>query len=364
MDIQEARKQIRDVDEQMRDLFVQRMEAARAVAEWKKERGLPVEDKEQEAKVLSELSPAVGDSLRPYYLRFVQDTIDVSKQWQHRLIEGTRVAYCGVEGAFAHIAARKIFPDATAVPYPSFEAAYHAVENGEADLAVLPIENSYAGEVGQTLDLMFSGSLFVNGVYDLPINQHLLGLPGTKLEDIKTVVSHSQAISQCETYIRAYGFQTRTVPNTALAAKEVAELKDPSVGAIASAETADLYGLSVLDHDVNASRANTTRFAVFSPVEAPAHEEREGDAFILLFTVKDEAGGLAKAINFISAYDFNMRVLRSRPMKDLPWNYYFYTEVEGNAASDEGVRLIKALSGSCPSMKVVGHYNTEDALLD
>ena len=356
MDLNEARKQIREADLQMRDLFLQRMEAAREIAAYKEERGLPVEDKEQEARILSELAPGVEDeTLRSYYLRFLQDTMDVSKQWQHRLMEGSRVAYCGVEGAFAHIAASRIFPDGIKVPYPSFEAAYKAVEDGECDVAVLPIENSYAGEVGQVLDLMFSRDLYVNKVYDLPINQHLLGLPGTKLQDIKTVLSHPQALSQCETYIADHGFTTKTVPNTAMAAKEVAEQNDPTVGAIASAETAELYGLTILDHDVNASRENITRFAVFSRVEENPEGKWDSGAFLLLFTVKDEAGGLAKALNYLSVYNFNMRVLRSRPMKDLAWNYYFYAEVEGNDNSDSGQKLLKMLSGVCPTVKVAGH---------
>lgn len=355
MELQESRDKIREADLKMRELFVQRMEAVREVARWKQERGLPIEDKEQEAAVLEALVPDVDDELlRSYYLRFLQNTMDVSKQYQHRLMEGTRVAYCGVEGAFAHIAATKIFPDGNAVPFPSFEAAYKAVEDGDCDVAVLPIENSYAGEVGQVLDLMFSRDLHVNGVYDFPINQHLLGLPGTQVEDIETVLSHPQALSQCEAYIADHGFATKSVPNTAMAAKEVAEGGDASVAAIASAETASLYGLSILDHDINESRVNTTRFAVFSRVESPSEGKWDSGAFLLLFTVKDEAGGLAKALNYLSMYNFNMRVLRSRPMKDLPWNYYFYAEVEGNDSSDSGQKMLKMLKGACPMVKVAG----------
>ena len=355
MELNEARDRIREIDEQMQELFVQRMDAVREVAQYKKDRGLPIEDKDREAENLEDLAAGVEDpTMRSFYLRFLQDTMEVSKQWQHRLVEGTRVAYCGVEGAFAHIAATRIFPDGEKVPYASFEAAYKAVEDGECDVAVLPIENSYAGEVGQVLDLMFSRDLHVNGVYDMPITQNLLGLPGTKLSDIRTVISHPQALEQCDSYIADHGMKARSVPNTAMAAKEVADGGDPSVAAIASAETAELYGLTVLDHDVNESRTNTTRFAVFSRVEAPASGKWDEGAFLLLFTVKDEAGGLAKALNFISAYNFNMRVLRSRPMKDLAWNYYFYAELEGNDASDSGRRMLQMLKGACPMVKVVG----------
>ena len=365
MDLQESREVIRQVDEEMAKLFVKRMEAVRSVAAYKKERGLPIEDKEQEARVIKGRSALVEDpELRSFYVNFLQDTMDVSKRWQHYLMEGLRVAYSGVEGAFAHIAAGRIFPDGELESYPSFESAYEAVEKGECDVAVLPIENSFAGEVGQVLagevgqvlDLMFSGDLYVNGVYDLSINQNLLGMPGTDISQIRTVYSHPQAISQCRSYIRKHGFDAVSMANTALAAQKVAQDGDCSAAAIASEETADLYGLQILDHDINESKVNTTRFAVFSRVETKMAIRKDAGAFLLLFTVKDEAGGLAKAVNVISAYNFNMRVLRSRPMKDLPWHYYFYAEVEGDDSSENGRRMISALRGTCPGLKVVGRY--------
>ena len=343
MDLQESREVIRQVDEEMAKLFVKRMEAVRSVAAYKKERGLPIEDKEQEARVIKGRSALVEDpELRSFYVNFLQDTMDVSKRWQHYLMEGLRVAYSGVEGAFAHIAAGRIFPDGELESYPSFESAYEAVEKGECDVAVL--------------DLMFSGDLYVNGVYDLSINQNLLGMPGTDISRIRTVYSHPQAISQCRSYIRKHGFDAVSMANTALAAQKVAQDGDCSAAAIASEETADLYGLQILDHDINESKVNTTRFAVFSRVETKMAIRKDAGAFLLLFTVKDEAGGLAKAVNVISAYNFNMRVLRSRPMKDLPWHYYFYAEVEGDDSSENGRRMISALRGTCPGLKVVGRY--------
>ena len=364
MDLEEARQAIASVDAQMAELFVQRMEAARDIAAYKQAHGLPVEDKEQEARVIEQRSQLVrDDELRSFYVTFLQDTMDVCKAWQHRLLDGMRVAYSGVEGAFAHIAAKRIFPDGVATSFPSFEEAYEAVVRGACDAAVLPIENSRTGEVGQVIDLMFAGPLHVNGVYDLAVVQNLLGAPGASLDGVKTVVSHPQALAQCRAYIRAHGFEARSVANTAVAAQQVAELADPSVAAIASDEAAGLYDLAVLDHDVNEDRANTTRFAVFTRAETEALSGKGGKAFILMFTVKDEAGGLAKALNIIGAYGFNMRVLRSRPVKDLPWHYYFYAEVEGDDVSDDGHRMVAALAGACPTVKVAGRYATADSAL-
>lgn len=363
MDLEEARGQIRQVDDEMAALFVRRMEAVREVSAYKRARGLPIEDRAQEARMIEALGSRIEDeTIRGFYIQFLQNTIEVSKRWQHRLAEGLRIAYSGVEGAFAHIAAGRIFPDGTPKSYPSFEDAYDAVVRGECEIAVLPIENSYAGEVGQVLDLMFSGSLHVNGVYDLPISQNLLAVPGARIEEIRTVISHPQALSQCRGYLQSRGIASISAENTAVAAREVAQRGDMSVAAIASRETAQLYGLTVLDHDINESRTNTTRFAVFSQVENQEAGKRDGSAFLLLFTVKDEVGGLAKAINLISAYGFNMRVLRSRPMKDLPWHYYFYAEVEGDDGSENGRRMIRALQGACPMVKVVGRYRESGTL--
>ena len=357
MPLEESRNQIKIIDEQMAALFVQRMEAIRSIADYKRERGLPIEDKEQEAHLLERWGSKVDDDdMRSYYVQFLQSTMDISKRWQHRLLDGLRVAYSGVEGAFAHIAATRLFPEGVSVQYSSFEDAYEAVVSGECDLAVLPIENSSAGEVGQVVDLMFSGPLHVNAVYEMPINQNLLGTPDSSLQTVRTVVSHPQALMQCHPYIVEHGFQERTVANTAVAAQHVTETADPSLAAIASSETATLYDLKVLDHDINEDRSNTTRFAVLSRVENQHAAPKDNNAFILMFTVKDEAGGLAKAINVIGSYGFNMRVLRSRPMKGLAWHYYFYVEAEGDDQSEAGQRMITALQGVCPLVKVVGRY--------
>lgn len=359
MDLKESRDAIREIDEKMAELFVARMGVVRDVAAYKRDRGLPIEDKEQEARVIQGRGALVeDDELRSFYLQFLQNTMDVSKRWQHRLMNGMRVAYSGVEGAFAYIAARRMFPDGEPQAYLSFEEAYASVVSGECDVAVLPIENSQAGEVGQVLDLMYTGDLHVNDVYDLSVVQNLLGTPDASIDDVNTVISHSQALAQCHEYLQRKGYELQSVENTALAAKKVAELGDVHTAAIASEETAELYGLKMLDHDINESKANTTRFAAFSRIEGTIAESASESAFLLLFTVKDEAGGLAKAVNIISAYDFNMRVLRSRPVKDLPWHYYFYVEAEGDDMSENGRRMISALQGVCPMVKVVGRYST------
>ena len=355
--LEEARKEINEVDAQMAELFVRRMRAAEKVAEYKKQHALPILDPAREELVVQNNARLVEDeTLRSYYINFIRKNMEISRAYQQQLLEGMRVAHCGTEGAFAHIAAGKIFPASQRVAYPDFVSAYRSVENGECDVAVLPVENSYNGEVGQVTDLMFSGSLFVSEMLDLAVTHDLLVVPGTKKEDIKEIVSHPQALGQCAQYVRENGWRTAEYSNTALAARYVAENGDKSVAAIASEEAAGIFGLEVLERNINASRSNTTRFAAFSRVESKRHSKRMGEHFILLFTVKNEAGALAKAVDIIGRFGFNMRTLRSRPMKELLWQYYFYVEAEGDVYTEAGEWMMRELSLFCDRLKLAGTY--------
>lgn len=355
--LEKARKIINEVDKEMAELFVKRMRAAELVAEYKKAHGLKILDEAREAEVVKRNSELVEDEeLRPYYVSFLKDTMAVSRSYQDRLISGMRVAYCGTEGAFAHIATEKLFPTARKIAYGDFEAAYRSVETGECDIVVLPTENSSNGEVGEVTDLLFSGTLYVNAACELAISHDLVAPKGTRLEDIKTVISHPQALGQCAKYIHEHGFKTEEFANTALAAKRVAELDDKTTAAIASAEAARIFGLDVLEKNINQSRSNTTRFAVLSRTERKHKSSEMGVHTILLFTVRNEAGALARAIDIIGKHGFNMRSLRSRPMKELLWQYYFYVEAEGNIHTDEGVAMMKELDKYCDRLKAVGTF--------
>ena len=352
--LEEARKIINEVDSKMAELFVERMRAAEMVFEHKKEFGLPILDREREDAVVEKNSALVEDDvLKGYYIDFIRNMMSVSRAYQYRMQSGLKVAYSGVEGAFAHIAAGRIFPEGNRVSHRDFKSAYDAVVSGDADVAVLPIENSYAGEVGQTMDLIFSGPLFINGIYDLEIHQNLLGLPDATVDDIKKVTSHPQALSQCHDYIALRGFETDEANNTAVAAKVVKDMNDKSLGAIASVETAEIYGLKVIEANINKSGENTTRFAVLSRVRAASPSLSNS---VLMFTVKNEAGSLANAISIIGKYGYNMTALRSRPMKKHPWQYYFYIEIDGRCDTENGKNMIKDLSKVCDKLKIAGTF--------
>lgn len=352
--LEEARKIINEVDEKMAELFVKRMRAAEMVYDYKKKVGLPILDSAREAVVIEKNAEAVEDEvLKGYYIDYIKNVMSISRAYQYRMQNGLKVAYSGVEGAFAHIAAGRIFPESERISCKDFKEAYDSVVNGENDVAVVPIENSYAGEVGKTIDLIFSGSLYINGIYELEIHQNLLGVPGATVEDVKKVISHPQALSQCHDYTKFRKLETEEANNTALAAKYVAEAKDKSLGAIASVETAELYGLKVLETNINKSSENTTRFAVLSRVKVESNSHPNS---VLMFTVQHEAGSLAKAVSIIAKYGYNMTALRSRPLKKHSWQYYFYIEIDGSADTAEGKQMMEELNKVCDKLKVAGTF--------
>lgn len=346
------------MDRELAQAFEKRMRLAEDVLANKAKAGLPIYDPAQEAKVILRNSDNISDPvIREYYVRFLQSLMDLSKDYQQRLAGMMKVAYCGAPGAFAHIACRKMFPGAEHIPFPDFESAYKACEDGTVDVAVMPVENSYSGIVGGVLDLSFGGGLFVNMMFELTVTQNLVGLKGTAISDIKKVVSHPQALSQCAAFISEHGIEAVEFGNTALAAKHVAETGDKSIAAIASADTAELYGLEVISPAINASAWNTTRFAVFSRVKnTPA--DAGGEHFILEFTVKNEAGALAKVLNVIGVHRFNMSNLHSRPTKGSLWKHWFFAELEGDVDSADGQELLRQMSTVCDCLKLVGTYKT------
>ncbi len=348
-----AREIIGETDREIAALFEKRMTAVKEVAEYKKERGLPVFDGAREDLLIKKNLEYIEDEkIKDFYVSFIKSTMDISKRYQRRILEGANVAYSGVEGAFAHIAAGRIFPDGKRISYPDFKAAYEAVEKGECDCAVLPIENSRAGEVGQVIDLIFSGSLYVNGLYSLDIRHNLIGLADATEKDIVKVISHQQALDQCASYIRNQGYKAEGCENTARAAKLVADVDDKTIAAIASRETADLYGLKVIRENINEASDNTTRFVVLS--RTLCTEKR--DHSIIVFTVPDKAGALAHAINVIGHHGYSMRSIKSRAMKDLIWTYYFYVEIEGDLQSRRGRYMLDELSDCCDRLKMIGTY--------
>lgn len=351
--LEQARREIDEADRQLAALFERRMAAVLAVAEYKKAHGLPIYDAAREAAVLEKSASYIQDpALRPYYIDHVRSRIEVAKQYEALVLGRNRAAYQGVEGAFAHIALKKLFPHAEAVNYPTWEDVFAAVESGDAAHGVVPFENSHAGDVSAVLDLCYNHpDLWVVDVYDLPISQNLLTLPGVHLQELRDVYSHQQAIAQSETFLKSFRLPAHAMPNTAMAAKFVAESGDRTKAAIASRETAALYGLEVLVPEINTDGDNTTRFIVLSREQPTA-----GNRFSLLFTVDNKPGKLAEVIQKIGASGFNMESIKSRPMPHTPFEYYFYVELVGSPAQAETAALLQELNRTCRTVRMLGVY--------
>ena len=358
-ELDEARMEIDRIDREMARLFEERMAASKKVALYKKKTGMPIFDPVREAAIVESGAKRVEDeTVRGYYVNFLHATMDISKAYQTRLLDGMHVAYSGVPGAFAEIAAKRIFPYGTPVACSDFEEAYRAVESGRCDAAVLPLENSTHGDVGKVMDLAFFGSLSINGIFDVEVEQNLLAKKDAQLSDIKTVVSHPQALGQCASFIKENGLISVEAVNTAVAAEGVAKGDDVSVAAIGSVEAAERYGLQVLRGRIQDKGGNTTRFGVFSRIrKTPGPRDRR---FAMVFTVKNEAGALAKAISAIGIHGFNLRAIKSRPTGKLSWEYYFFCEGEGLIDSEKGESMLALLGENCNDLKVLGAFEEEN----
>ena len=366
-ELEQARQEIDAVDAQLAALFERRMRAVVQVALYKKARGLPIHDPARGEQVLQKAADRIQDpALRPYYLDHVRNRMAVARQYEALLLGKNRVAYQGVEGAFAHIALRELFPHAEAVSCPTWDEVFARVSAGDAAYGVVPFENSHAGDVSAVLDLCYNhAELWVVQVYDLPVRQNLLVLPGAALTGIRHVYSHQQAISQSETFLKQMGLPCTAMDNTAMAAKFVAESGDRSKAAIASRaergapspapspsrETAAPYGLEVLVPDINTDADTPTRFIVSSR-EKPTR----GNRFSLLFTVDNKPGKLAAVIQKIGASGFNMESIKSRPMPHMPFEYYFYAELVGDPARAESEALLRELDRTCRTVRMLGVY--------
>ncbi len=358
-ELEQARTEINAIDLEMAKLFERRMQAVARIAAYKKDYSLSVRDQVREKDAVLRFQGRVSSpEIEAYYVPFQKNIVELSCDYQSTLLGQRRVAYSGVEGAYAYLAAKQMFPEAILVPFPDFTSAYQSVQNGENDSVVLPLENSYEGEVTAVMDLLFFGDLYVNQTTELPIRHALLSTADSTLEGIKTVVSHPQALGQCQTYLRTRGLLAQPFSNTAVAAKHVKELGDPSFAAIASEETARIHGLKILATGINDAANNTTRFAALSRVQNLPHSPRirEDENFILVFTVQNRAGALAQTLNIIGSHGYNMRNLRSRPMKDLQWSYFFYVEAEGDICCPNGQDMLRELSAFCARLKLVGAY--------
>lgn len=375
LDLQEIRGQLDEIDSQLVELFGKRMKLCGDVAEFKIRTGKPVYDGQREKQKLEAvMGMARGDFNRQSVYELFSQLMTISRKHQYRLLaqhglsmdsgftmveelkkEGARIVYQGVEGAYSHAAALQYFGDgADMYNVPSFEDAMVEVEEERADYAVLPIENSSAGAVSGNYDNLVKHNLYIVAETQVSVTHALLGLKGAKIEDIRRVYSHPQALMQCSRYLNANRQWTQfSVENTAGAAKKVLEDQDISQAAVASETAGKLYGLQVLERAINHDKDNTTRFIILSRM--PVYQKGAGKVSIC-FEGLHKSGSLYNMLGNFIYNDVNMVMIESRPVEGRSWEYRFFVDVEGSLGDAAVQNALKGISEEAVSMRVLGNY--------
>ena len=354
--LDDLRKEINQVDQELTTSFEKRMELVKKIIDYKIKHNLAVFDESREKQVLENtLAYLKDENLKEYQQAFMKETMNLSKSFQTKILNQNNIAFQGQFGAFSHLAAKDLFPYHQLKNYLTFNDIFQALKKDETHFGVLPLENSYYGEIGDILDLLMADDLFINASYDLKVSHHLMGLKGCKLSEIKEVYSHPQAISQCSTFLKGLNVKVISYPNTALAAALILENKDPTLAAIASLASAELFNLEILAENIHDYADNFTRFVVVSK-----HHNQSGKYASLLFTTKHQSGALNQILSIISNYGFNLESIKSRPYHQAAWSYYFYLELDIENQIDKYQDLVRELKLSGGVVKNLGIYNRKD----
>jgi prephenate dehydratase len=267
------------------------------------------------------------------------------------------IAYQGQPGAYSHLSCHRVFPDMQAFACDSFTQAMFMVERGEADLAMIPLENSTAGRVEEIYRLMPKTKLHIIGEHFEPVNHCLLALPGTKLEDLKTISSHPQALAQCDGHIKQLGLEQSAALDTAGSAKELSESGDGTHAAIASSLAAELYNLDILKENFQDKTGNTTRFMVLSrDSHMPEYEPQTKFVTSVMFTVRNIPAALYKALGGFSTNGVNMIKLESYMASDTMQVSSFHLDVEGHPDQDSMKFAMQELNFFAKDVRNIGTY--------
>lgn len=264
------------------------------------------------------------------------------------------IAYQGVGGAFSEQAARQFAPDAQLTGFASFEEAFEATVRGDCTHACLPVENSLAGSINQTYDLLTDSVLHVVGEQVVRVHHHLLARPGVRLEEVRRVYSHPQALAQCAGFLREHGMEAVTDFDTAGAAKLLSENGGEGRGAIASKQAAEAYGLDVLAERIEDRPFNYTRFFVLGHDEAARGEGTHKTSLVL--ATKHRPGDLVSCLEEFPRHGINMTKLESRPRRDKPWSYLFYVDIEGHVDDANVAAALTGLMRKAAFVKYLGSY--------
>ena len=377
LDLNKLREEINEIDQEMVALFKKRMNVAASVAEYKKEKGLPVLDAARERALLGKISDMAGEELDGYARTLYHTMLDVSRAYQYTKLGSQSVVYSditntinstanifpcranvacqGVEGAYSQIAAEKLFELPDISYYKSFDDVFTAIESGECRYGVLPIENSTAGSVKKVYELMLEHKFNIVRSVRIKIDHNLLAKKGTKIENIREIISHEQAINQCSSFLRSLGDIKITIaPNTAVAAKTVAESGRDDIAALSSRFCAELYSLETLAEAVQDMGNNHTRFICISkePEIYPG-----ADKITLMLVTPNKPGALYSVLSCFNALGVNMTKLESCPIPERDFESMFYFDFTVSVYSDNLERLLCELESRGERYRLLGAYS-------
>lgn len=369
-ELNEVRKDITTTDYQIKELFLKRMKLAEEVAHYKIKNGEKILKADREKELVDVMIQNIPENIRPNFSSVLKSTIRVSRKHQYEEVlkenpeklqiptyprndSPKTVCYQGLPASYQHQAASFLYPSSSYIFTDTFEDVFRKVAEGQAEIGIIPVENSTIGTINEVYDFLVKYQLYITRSHVCRIHHCLASVPGSSLEQIKMVYSIPQAIGQCIHYIEKYKLQANRMTNTAVAANFVAEQKNPAYAAICSPEAAEKYRLQILDENINDYEFNQTRFIA---ITRQLTAEKSDDRISMVFTIPHICGSLSSTLSIFSDYESNLTEIHSRPQMDMPWTYRFYVDFSGNILEDNTRCLLYQLLEELPCVKILGCY--------
>jgi chorismate mutase/prephenate dehydratase len=367
--LEELRKELDTITDALVESFNERQRLSSKIAVVKAEGNIAITDTKREQAVIQNAAEKAASDNKTSTATFVRNLIALSKIKQNEELglikslefpaSGTAkdgpIAFQGVAGAWSEQAANLIFPDRQLTSCDYFNDVFDAAVKGGAAYGVVPLENSRTGAIGEVYDLLRKDAAFIVGQIWLDISQCLIGIPGTRLADVREVFSHEQGLAQCGRFLKNRNLELTTVNNTAIAAKKVAELQNPKYAAIASRRSAELYGLEVISPDIADDKGNKTRFIVIA--KEPEYNDKS-DTVTVTFSTNHFSGALVAVLQAFMIAGINLKRIESRPAAT-PNNYRFFVDMEDANITNPNVReAINEAAMLCEYFEILGCYST------
>ena len=371
----ELRKQIDAIDDEIVELYVKRMAICKEIGIKKAEVGSSVNVSEREKAIVKRITEGKNDDMKRYLKHLYETIFFQSKNYQGKFIKtrsetvdalnkilqdkrdnfpvSASVACQGVSGAYSGVAADKFFDIADVTYFKTFDGVFSAVDKGLCEYGVLPIENSNAGSVSQVYDLMKKYNFYIVKSARVQISHTLCAKRGVKLSEIKTVYSHGQAIMQCAEHLKNLGVKAIEVENTAVAAKMVSESEDKTIAAICSDDCAEIYNLCALERAMQDNGNNFTRFICISK---NLKVFKGSDKISVMTSLANKSGSLNKTLSRFSTLGLNLTKLESRPIANSQFEFMFYFDFEGDIESSDVLNLLGELENSSDKFVFLGSY--------